>query len=624
MYWQGDTYAGTTMLSATLPAAVLAAEPYTTGMDLSVHPDYADLALLADSTLTGADKRALGTRVSAALSRRWAAIVEVRVGFERPSTGLWAGRRLEIRLPFPEAAKLIARDALAEEDERIAGIRGRLRALGKQPPVRGGVDTHLEIRGQIAQDNAVWQRWLHLALTGETPRWASVPRSAEAACPSRTAEAHVDWEAAAAANCRTPGVLVLLQREKGIGESKIRRPACITPTHSHYRHSPLSTQESQAKDQLHELDPLLSWWRAHEQETALVLELLVSIYGCFAATAAPEVLQRYLPELAGLARQATEPGRHRFMLSSVVALHAHRLEGTQPRELTCPFCATRFLDETLGEDLVRWCGPPRWCSNCAQDNMGASWYQPANLLSWTRESASSYLRAEHERTGMLPALPWQPTGWLESCADPLALVTDIERDVDMLRCVTAPTRYTLSRLWPGGTAAVWLGAGLTDLVRTNRGAVSIAADGHACRSILERHVDDWLSSHHIAHSCEPAWPSHPTLNPGGSRRADWLLEGDVYVEMAGMLDDPSYAAKIEHKRHLANALGVELLVLTPDDVARLDLLLPGQRSVLRPRSHAPAGSQASIVTAAVPAADVASDSVLTGQQLNGDIGAPRD
>ncbi|MDX6244769.1 MAG: hypothetical protein QOE76_2492 [Frankiales bacterium] len=219
------------------------------------------------------------------------------------------------------------------------------------------------------------------------------------------------------------------------------------------------------------------------------------------------------------------------------------------------------------------------------------------MLSWTRESAADYLQTELERTGQLPLLSWRPPDWVESCPDPLIVPTDVERDVEMLRCFTAPTRYTLSRLWPGGLSAIWLGAGLADCVRTSRGVVSVAADGHACRSLLERYVDDWLSSHHITHSCEPQWPCHPTLNAGGFRRADWLLEGDVYVEMAGMLDDPIYAAKIDHKRQLAMALGVELIVLTPDDLGRLDVLLPGPSSLLRPGLPAPDGAGSPAVDA---------------------------
>jgi len=41
-------------------------------------------------------------------------------------------------------------------------------------------------------------------------------------------------------------------------------------------------------------------------------------------------------------------------------------------------------------------------------------------------------------------------------------------------------------------------------------------DGHMCRSLLEKSVDDWLAQHGVAHKCEPRYPRHPELNPRGS------------------------------------------------------------------------------------------------------------
>ncbi|MDX6244768.1 MAG: hypothetical protein QOE76_2491 [Frankiales bacterium] len=361
------------LAQASLPGSVWAAAPLTVGMDLSVRPDDADLMLLAQPALSGVQKRALGTRLSAVLSRRWAATVKVRVGVVRASTVLGRDGRLQIRLPFPEAAELIAPHILAERDASIAGIRGRLHALGKQPPVRGGVNTHQDIRRQSEQENGVWKLWLHQAVTSERPRWAPCSALEESCQPEETcrSEAPIDWEVAAVADGRTPGVLALLRRKRGIGESKIRRPGCTTPMHSHYRGSPLEEQACQAEDHLEELDPLLAWWNVHEQETVPVLEQMVSLYGCFAATVAPEVLRRHVPALAALARMAPKPTNDRFLLRSLVALHLHRLGVTNPRELTCPFCAAQFFDHTLGEELVRWCGPARWCPNCAQDSLSA-------------------------------------------------------------------------------------------------------------------------------------------------------------------------------------------------------------------------------------------------------------
>ncbi|TCJ31047.1 hypothetical protein [Nocardioides jejuensis] len=106
--------------------------------------------------------------------------------------------------------------------------------------------------------------------------------------------------------------------------------------------------------------------------------------------------------------------------------------------------------------------------------------------------------------------------------------------------------------------------------RASRGIISIANDGHHCRSMFERHVDDFFSQNHIPHQCEPTWPYHATHNPTGLRRADWLLPGGVHVEAAGMMSRGDYAAKMSAKVALAEELGIEIIVIQPSDVVRLD------------------------------------------------------
>ncbi|WP_052091535.1 hypothetical protein [Modestobacter caceresii] len=125
--------------------------------------------------------------------------------------------------------------------------------------------------------------------------------------------------------------------------------------------------------------------------------------------------------------------------------------------------------------------------------------------------------------------------------------------------------YGTARSW-----AQWLH--LADLLegglRTSRGTITVATDGHPCRSMLERHVDDFLHHSGIAHDIEPAYPRHPDLNTTGLR-ADWLLHDSTYVEALGMPDEPAYAAKVARKRELARHTGIPLLTLTAEDLNRL-------------------------------------------------------
>jgi hypothetical protein len=90
----------------------------------------------------------------------------------------------------------------------------------------------------------------------------------------------------------------------------------------------------------------------------------------------------------------------------------------------------------------------------------------------------------------------------------------------------------------------------------------VAADGHYCRSLAERTIDDFLAAHGIAHDPEPRYP-------GSTRRADWRLPDGTLVEFAGLLGDATYAAKIAEKRAVAEAAGIRLLILVPEDLPDL-------------------------------------------------------
>ena len=153
------------------------------------------------------------------------------------------------------------------------------------------------------------------------------------------------------------------------------------------------------------------------------------------------------------------------------------------------------------------------------------------------------------------------------------------RDAAMAALITTPPAASCADILgiPPGRGR-WLSvlhaAGVvTDGRATPRGVMCIAADGHFCRSLGERSIDDWLSARGVEHGTEPSWPEHPEWNRAGLKRADWLLPGGVYVEYAGMLDDTAYAERMASKVALAQATGIELLILTPADIPRLDSVL---------------------------------------------------
>lgn len=128
---------------------------------------------------------------------------------------------------------------------------------------------------------------------------------------------------------------------------------------------------------------------------------------------------------------------------------------------------------------------------------------------------------------------------------------------------------------PGGHRKVyswtdWLGkAGvLAKGVRTSRGVVVTAKDGHLCRSLLERQIDDFFFDQGIKHELEPFYPFDPDINPDGFR-ADWRLADGTFVEALGFTANPVYMAKAERKIDLASRHQIPVVTVTESDLRNL-------------------------------------------------------
>jgi hypothetical protein len=100
---------------------------------------------------------------------------------------------------------------------------------------------------------------------------------------------------------------------------------------------------------------------------------------------------------------------------------------------------------------------------------------------------------------------------------------------------------------------------------------SISSNGMACLSIGERMLVEYLVDQNIEFEKEPIYPKHTRLNPSGGMRADFKVK-DLWVELAGMLNLPEYAARIEKKKQLAKVLGLNLLILKDYQKEDLNML----------------------------------------------------
>lgn len=107
--------------------------------------------------------------------------------------------------------------------------------------------------------------------------------------------------------------------------------------------------------------------------------------------------------------------------------------------------------------------------------------------------------------------------------------------------------------------------------RPSFGTYIVATDGHSCRSLAERHVDDFFHHSGIEHRLEPSYPLISGFSDH-ALRADWLLEDGTYVEYAGLMSRREYASKITRKREVASHAALNLIVLTEADLERLHVV----------------------------------------------------
>ena len=102
-----------------------------------------------------------------------------------------------------------------------------------------------------------------------------------------------------------------------------------------------------------------------------------------------------------------------------------------------------------------------------------------------------------------------------------------------------------------------------NILKTPRGYMCLAEDGHLCRSLGEKNIDDWLYSNGIPHEREVRYPGSKAF------RADWKV-GEYFIEYWGLKGQEDYDEKMEIKKKLAQKYGISLISITPMELPFLD------------------------------------------------------
>jgi len=107
-----------------------------------------------------------------------------------------------------------------------------------------------------------------------------------------------------------------------------------------------------------------------------------------------------------------------------------------------------------------------------------------------------------------------------------------------------------------------------------RGKKSISSCGHVCLSMGERDICEHLFSQGVPHAREPHYADLTGvegLTEFGEMRGDFLI-GTTVIEFAGMTGNIEYDEKMRLKQQLAERYGIDLLVIYPSQLSKLDEL----------------------------------------------------
>ena len=166
------------------------------------------------------------------------------------------------------------------------------------------------------------------------------------------------------------------------------------------------------------------------------------------------------------------------------SFHAVRKRRTWPEPSTviCPICGREFWNGYIVYWMYRRYGPARYCNDCCF----------SALEGHSRDvSKEEVIKALTDLAAAFEAIP---SASFAFCALPPDVPNE-KRDQWMRALAVMPAAYRIKEILG---CEDWLSvlktAGLvTDGWRMKRGGVMChAADGHLCRSLLERTIDDWL------------------------------------------------------------------------------------------------------------------------------------
>ncbi len=232
-------------------------------------------------------------------------------------------------------------------------------------------------------------------------------------------------------------------------------------------------------------------------------------------------------------------------------------------EISCVVCDEFFWPQLLDEVEIQQLGSPRYCNRCCR-LLNDLWSDDFYTVEKRRELAITGLRAAKDLTGTFPHSNLKK--------EVIASLDDAERDLWFVAQVLLPGK-SVKELF-GSWNELLMSAGIiNEKPRAGRGGIiSQSACKHLCLSLGERRICDELFRQGIEHEKEPRYPVDSEYNPNGRLRADWKIN-EIYIELAGMMSDTSYAENIAKKQRLAKKLEIDLRIVLPAELRNISELV---------------------------------------------------
>lgn len=240
------------------------------------------------------------------------------------------------------------------------------------------------------------------------------------------------------------------------------------------------------------------------------------------------------------------------------------IEVRKPATKVCRNCGEEFLESSIRASIsIQANYNTIFCSNCYDKVLSGGINVPTKQSAKPPSEMLTILREFCEAIKFIPSSSFM--------AQPkfFSLIED-----DQVRAINIFLDMPLYKFYVnefGSWFKALIQAGILDdgTQRLFFGTRCLAIDGHECASIAEKTIDDWMTNQNINHEKEPLYPYDQELNPGSKLRADWLVD-NMLIEYAGLMNRKEYSEKMSRKELLANKHGLELIILTAEDLLKLD------------------------------------------------------